>query len=48
MIVCNPLFYLYFSIYLVTGLDFPKLRRNAKYLHGVQGVEGSNPFTPTI
>ena len=48
MIVCNPLFYLDFFTYLVTGLDFPKLRWKVKYLHGVQGVEGSNPFTPTI
>ena len=48
VIVCNPLFYLDFFTYLVTGLDFPKLRWKVKYLHGVQGVEGSNPFTPTI
>ncbi len=46
--VCNPLFYLNFLIYVVNALDCLKPPWIAQNLHGVQGVEGSNPFTPTI
>ena len=29
-------------------MDFGVWRSLVAHLHGVQGVEGSNPFTPTI
>lgn len=47
MIPCVLLQLIDLQVIFAASLDLPKLRWKAEYLHGVQGVEGSNPFTPT-